>query len=138
MKVTIWVGVCLVAMVCPEPAHAQVTGPTTTTHGTISQPPPKAEFGFHWDSRNMNPPVVSLVDPNSPAQRAGLAAGDIILMVDDRDMHPAQGLFPDAVPGRRYLMHIQRGTERLRLVIEAAPPKPQLPKPASGAPKGGE
>ena len=104
-------------------AHAQ-QAPQTIERGTIRQPAAQADMGFRWASRNMGRPVVASGDENSPAARAGLAAGDSIMVVDGRSTLPLRRLFPDAVPGRKYTVQVKRGPETHELVIEAVAPKP--------------
>lgn len=99
--------------------------------GTISQPAVRADLGFRWFSRNMGRPVVSAVDPNSLAAKAGLAAGDTVMMVDGRSTQPMRRLFQDAVPGRKYVVQVKRGAESREFVIEAMAPAPTAQAPGS-------
>jgi len=64
--------------------------------------------------------VVS-VEQNSPAQRAGIQEGDIVVGYDDHpvpDVDALHRLLTDQHPGRRTGMTILRGTEKLVLYIE--------------------
>src|SRR5262245_22855333 len=64
--------------------------------------------------------VVSL-EPNSPAQRAGVQDGDIIVAFDDRpvpDIDALHRLLTDHQPGDRAALTLLRGTEKLVLYIQ--------------------
>jgi len=63
------------------------------------------------------PLVIDRVDPGSPAQKAGLAAGDIILEVDGRDAREDGALL--VRPGARYTYRIRRGSEEREVVLVA-------------------
>jgi serine protease Do len=65
--------------------------------------------------------VVSVLRPNSPAGRAGLKAGDIVLSVDDTPISSAselgRALDTDA---RKVALEVQRRDRRLTLTVQAA------------------
>ncbi len=63
------------------------------------------------------PPVVDSVVPGSPAQKAGIAPGDVILEIDGRDAR-AQGALR-VTPGVRYTYRIRRGSEEREVVLVA-------------------
>ncbi|MFL5381787.1 MAG: PDZ domain-containing protein [Longimicrobiaceae bacterium] len=70
-------------------------------------------------------PVVTGVEPNSSAARAGILPGDVLLAVNGRDARE-RGLFGQRVYGTRYTLRIRRGTEErdIAFVFEPAPPAP--------------
>ncbi|HEX8392407.1 MAG TPA: PDZ domain-containing protein [Longimicrobium sp.] len=55
-------------------------------------------------------PVITGVDANSSAGRAGFRAGDVILRVNGKDARE-RGLFGQRTPGARYSVLVRRGTE---------------------------
>jgi S1-C subfamily serine protease len=89
--------------------------------------PPRYYTGFSWSRQNLDAPVVTRVADDSPAARAGIAAGDVILAVGDLPTTGHTGLFPDGAPGRRYALHVRRGEEEMELEIVLAPPRPVEP-----------
>lgn len=114
------------------PAAAQQSPPDTAHgHVYVQHPtaPPVAYVGLGW-SRPMSsqtpsaPYIVTKVVDQSPAFRAGLAAGDRILMVNGMVPGEMDPLFPGIAPGRRYRLTVQRGDQQLELEIVADPPKP--------------
>lgn len=71
-------------------------------------------------------PVIAAVLPGTPAQRAGLAAGDQILEINGRDAREQGALRVQA--GVRYTYRIRRGQEE-REVSLVAVPRPARPRP---------
>ncbi|HEX8242284.1 MAG TPA: PDZ domain-containing protein [Longimicrobium sp.] len=61
------------------------------------------------------PPVIGSVDAGSPAQRAGLAPGDIILEVNGRDAREDGAM--RVRPGVRYTYRIRRGDQEREVVL---------------------
>jgi S1-C subfamily serine protease len=64
--------------------------------------------------------LVGSVDPLSPAEIAGLLAGDVILEVDGRAASSApevSSLLRAAPRGRAFLLTLQRGDRRTRVVL---------------------
>ena len=65
--------------------------------------------------------VVGRVLPATPAQRAGVEAGDELLRVEDRDIDGIEGLreaLAELEPGRSYELVVRRDGERLILDVE--------------------
>jgi S1-C subfamily serine protease len=71
--------------------------------------------------------VIDAVLPGSPAQKAGLAPGDVILEVDGRDAREEGAL--RMRPGVRYALRIRRGDAEKEVALLAIP----HPEAASGA-----
>jgi len=63
------------------------------------------------------PLVIGSVAPGSPAQKAGLAPGDVILEVDGRDARENGAL--RVRPGVRYTYRIRRGDQEREVVLVA-------------------
>ena len=95
-------------------AHAQTTG---TARGAQARPrvpytginvsgQPRFEGGaFRWAV----PPTIATVDPGSPAQRVGIRAGDILLLVNGSDARDPETLV--GAPGKSYVFRVRRGGE---------------------------
>lgn len=64
-------------------------------------------------------PTVSRVAPGSPAERAGLQVGDVVLEADGRDPREARALWP--APGVPKVLRIRRGEEELEVVLVPDP-----------------
>ncbi|RMD98150.1 MAG: PDZ domain-containing protein [Calditrichaeota bacterium] len=66
-------------------------------------------------------PQISKIEQNSPAQRAGLKIGDIILAYDHQILdhyYALKGLVKKDKPGKRAAIQVKRGSDTLNLVIE--------------------
>ena len=85
--------------------------------------------------RATSPPSVSSITPCSPAHRAGLEPGDILLKVNGRD-GTAGRLFPNGAPGTPYHLEVQRGTERWTVLLEVGPSRENALQPVTAAPVG--
>jgi S1-C subfamily serine protease len=60
------------------------------------------------------------VEPNGPADAAGLESGDIILSVDGQaidEEHPLDATLSQHAPGRQITVVVQRGTEKVTLQV---------------------
>jgi len=111
-------------------AAAQQSPPDTTRHHVVIRPtrPATVYTGFRWSYRSGEPFVVTRVDDDSPASRAGLVTGDRILAADGADTIESGILFPTApTPGRHYRFRVLRGDQELELELIAAPPRPAVP-----------
>ncbi len=60
---------------------------------------------------------IDSIQPRGAAARAGLAAGDVLLRVDGRPVGSAESLLRELAPGRPVRLELQRGGERLALLI---------------------
>ena len=80
--------------------------------------------------RSADYPLVVAVVEGSPAQRSGIAVGDVIVRVNGRDGREA-ALFRDRSPGTRYVVRVRRGDreEEITFVFgpagDGAAPKPR-------------
>ncbi|HEY3144144.1 MAG TPA: trypsin-like peptidase domain-containing protein [Acidimicrobiales bacterium] len=67
--------------------------------------------------------LVRMVEPGSPADRAGLQRGDLITKVGDTDVTSADQVaaaIDGVTPGGTLALHVARGTEELDLVVSFA------------------
>ncbi len=69
------------------------------------------EMGPDGKPRLKDFPVVVSVDSGSSAQKAGIAAGDVILEVNGKNARENGGLFRERAPGTKYQVRVRRGTE---------------------------
>lgn len=130
LSLTIAFAGCAQAQQPQPPAPAPGNAPGTIS-GQLTNPnprPPTVSFGFALSIPGGGHPVLTQVADNSPAARAGLRPGDRIVSVDGRNTAEGGPLFPEAVPGRRYLLRIQRGSEVMEVPIVADPPRTQQPR----------
>jgi C-terminal processing protease CtpA/Prc len=74
--------------------------------------------------KNGEPDVVIVrVDKDSPAERAGLAAGDVILEVDGLSVHDEAVRFVFS-PGVSYTLRVRRGQQEIEVTLLPGPPRP--------------
>ncbi len=69
-------------------------------------------------------PIIESVEPGSPAERAGLLSGDVLLSLDGKDMTAKDfSLTKVLVPGKRIDVRVRRDGEpkRLALVVDEIP-----------------
>jgi membrane-associated protease RseP (regulator of RpoE activity) len=131
-----------------HPGHASAQGSTALPRGAEQMPDgsvrmsrrPGPSIGIAYTGnpvvgedgqiRFAEHPVVTGVEPNSSAARAGILPGDVLLAVNGRDARE-RGLFGQRVYGTRYTLRIRRGTEErdIAFVFEPAPTAP-APAPA--------
>lgn len=96
--------------------------------GVVRPTRPATVFmGFGWSYRSGESYRVDKVTEDSPASRAGLMTGDVLLAVDDRDLTQSGILFPNNAPGRHYRLRVQRGDQEIELEIISGPPRPIPP-----------
>jgi len=74
-------------------------------------------------------PVVRLVQPDSPGQRAGVLEGDVIIDVNGRDSREQGALW--MAPGVSYTLRLRRGDQELEAVVVPLPPQPAPATPSS-------
>lgn len=71
----------------------------------------RVEFGIHFDSASADGAVVKTVDAGSPAEKAGLRAGDVVVEVDGvrtRQFMDAFSVLNRAEPGRELKLEVVR------------------------------
>lgn len=84
-------------------------------------PPPSAyrwQLGVHLDKDETKRLLVAQVSPGSPAQKAGLKAGDEIVWVGNALVRNADAIgsfLPKQPKGNRVKIHVKRGEQRLDL-----------------------
>lgn len=67
--------------------------------------------------------IVAAVLPDTPAEAAGLASGDIVRVVDGVDVHDRRSLYGaiwKRKPGESVQLSVQRGDERLEISVTAS------------------
>jgi S1-C subfamily serine protease len=67
-------------------------------------------------------PIISSVHPGTPAARAGLATGDVILDVNGVDSRRGGALFP--IVGTAYVVRVKRGDEEREFSLIPVPKPP--------------
>lgn len=112
-------------------AAAQADSASAEPFPTVRQPTPAQPRGWTGFSirfamtmgpagaSNEQPLVIGTVAAGSPAERAGLAPGDVILEVDGRDARA-----PGAMrlrPGIRYTFRIRRGDQEREVALVPIP-----------------
>ena len=78
-------------------------------------------FGIDLADRAAGPPLIAQVAPGSPAASAGLAAGELLLAVGDREtgsMADAEAALAAVVPGRVARLHVRGAEDR---TVEVSP-----------------
>lgn len=125
----------------PEGASAQFPVEVAREDGVLG------ELGMRWKydgplvpsedgvRRALSPPVVSSIVPCSPAHRAGLEPGDVLVRVDGRE-GTAGMLFPNGTPGTRYRLELRRGSEEWTVFLEVGPRRENPPPPVTASPVG--
>ncbi len=92
----------------------------------VNSPGLKAHFGLPTDKGV----VVFYITPGSPAARAGMQIGDIILSVDGKSVKDGQevqeAILSHAI-GDKIVFEVQRGTQRVRVTVVAG----RMPRGAS-------
>lgn len=75
-------------------------------------------------------PAIESVEPNSPAEKAGVRRGDLLLALAGRDLSDAEVVFRELLkPGERLPLRLKRGleTKTVTVVIEPRPADFQVP-----------
>lgn len=76
--------------------------------------------------RFFEPPVVASVDPGSPAERAGVRAGDVLIEIGGQRLPEERVIFAELLrPGKAIVLKLQRGTE-LVTVTPMVEPVPEV------------
>jgi S1-C subfamily serine protease len=129
MKGIRWLTAVAAALCMAGAAHAQSPAPGDTLHrytGPLpARTPARYYTGFGWTRHNLDAPVITRVREGSPAARAGLMSGDVLIAVDGQAMAERAEFFPGGAPGRRYTLQVRRGDEELQLEIVLDPPQPR-------------
>jgi S1-C subfamily serine protease len=73
-------------------------------------------------------PVVTAVEPRSPGQQAGIAAGDQIVEVNGRDSRAERALWME--PGVRYTLRLRNGDAEREVVLVPLPTRDATSGPA--------
>jgi len=118
---------CMATTVHAQAARADSAKPMMTVSGTIPpRVPPRAYLGVTLSMHNGGRPFISKVDEGSPAQRGGFAVGDVVLSIDGHDPMEPGPYWPGRVPGRKYVVRVQRADQQLELeLVAASPPQAQ-------------
>jgi hypothetical protein len=84
---------------------------------TPSGPARRSSLGTMPDFAHPGPGVrVEAVRPGSPAESAGIRAGDVIFAIDDKEVDDLRGyarILADHAPGEEIEIHLQRGWDEL-------------------------
>ncbi len=102
------------------------------------------ELAESFGLANANGALVNMVEPNGPADKAGLKPGDVIVAVDQRAVAQSTDLprlIGETKPGQSVTLQIVRGGERrdLRVGVAELPAEraaTNAPAPAEAAPTG--
>jgi predicted metalloprotease with PDZ domain len=116
-------------------ARAQGTPPDTMPRGStrlfsgVIRPtrPAIVDMGFGWRFKTGEGYTIAGVRDDSPASRAGLIDGDMLIAIDGRAPDEPDALFPNNAPGRHYRLRVQRGDQELELEVISGPPRPLPP-----------
>lgn len=107
----------------PAPPSAPVSAAMRGVSGWVGISIIQTGRGDGEDRVRMDYPVIASVEPGSPAQAAGLAAGDTVLSYNDVDAHQDPlGVQRFLRPGQRIVMRVRRGGERQVTVTVASRP----------------
>jgi hypothetical protein len=70
-------------------------------------------------------PEIRTVLPDTPAERAGLKVGDLLVAIDNLPLKSREGTlaFRNLKPGQKVVLSILRGAELLKVSLTAAPPR---------------
>jgi serine protease Do len=80
-------------------------------------------------------PVILSVEPGSPAERAGIAAGDVLIALDDRNVREGVPSFTKLLrPGSRLRVKVKRGKETRRLTVLVEPRPQEFAESYGGVP----
>ncbi len=125
----------LAVLAVPTAAAAQATPPSPGYEQTIEipQPPARSWLGLamqqesrvEWGLASMDAPVVTRVEPGSPADAAGLRGGDAILAIDGCDLQTVCVNWRQLVPGQAYRLRVRRDGEERDATLVPAPPRPR-------------
>jgi aminopeptidase N len=100
---------------------AAVAAPTSPAGGPSGGARSRGSFGTMPHFAHPGPGVkVAGVPPGSPAERAGIREGDVILQVDGREVANLavfSAILKDLAPGQTVKAVVQRGGERLTLDV---------------------
>lgn len=121
-----------VAELPPPPAEAPQPAPTMPPMPRIPPMPPSGYLGFGIKCGpcgirdgarffDENPPVITSVAEDSPADEAGLEPDDAILAIDGHDILSDEGgeRFSEIEPGDRVELTVRRGDRRRTVTLEA-------------------
>ncbi|HSA56963.1 MAG TPA: PDZ domain-containing protein [Gemmatimonadaceae bacterium] len=70
-------------------------------------------------------PIVESVDPGSPADKAGIRSGDILIEIDGRDVRRGGIRLAEIHPAARLPLKIQRGDGETRTLVVVVEPRPE-------------
>jgi S1-C subfamily serine protease len=93
---------------------------------STSSEKPRAYFGANVVDAGTGCKVSS-VDPKSPAAKAGLRVGDLVLRVDQREIKAAASFrrwVAEAGPGESLSLEVKRGAKSFSVDVKLQPPKP--------------
>lgn len=134
--------VSAVAFLVLAPLAAPAAAQWVSVEGTAA-----GELGISWSLegpveqeeegrlRPQTHPRIRSVTPCSPAHRAGLEPGDVLLEVNGRDVRSGAP-FPASEPGTRYVVRFSRADEVDRTTLTIGPPRSDAPEPVEEAPLG--
>lgn len=125
----------LAALAVSTTAAAQTDPPGGTAESvSIAQPPAASWLGMAMEQQarisdvlgaDVDPPVITRVTAGSPAEAAGLRAGDQILRIDDCDTRETCVNWRQLVPGRTYRLRVRTGDAERDVTLVPAPPRGQ-------------
>jgi S1-C subfamily serine protease len=118
---------CAPAASGQQPAHPSAA-PAGAMTGTARSRPDLAYTGINVSGtpvfgagtmRWREHPTVRTVSPGSPAEKVGVAAGDVILLVNGTDARDPTTLLGE--PGTVFVVRVRRGAEVREFVVPTAP-----------------